>query len=233
MHMKRRNTLTSASPSQKPEYINLSRIKSEFGLTPRQVRCLGEPDETGPNPYYRSGPPVRLYLRQRVEQWIAEHQNEIEASQLRRHSAQKAVHTKRDAAKIEIARLVQDLKLGPIASRARVREEAVAFFLLHYGDFSGEVTEKGLCSFIRHNYTNYEEILSMVKGKVGAADLYENVKVYLCCRIITYYGLQVSPLYAAFGAEDVLNQIPERFHLPEGEDLQAAVGGMLGIEDPG
>lgn len=25
-----------------------------------------------------------------------------------------------------------------------------------YDDFNGEVTEKGLCSYIRHNYTNYE-----------------------------------------------------------------------------
>jgi hypothetical protein len=183
---------------------------------------------------------MKLYLRKRVEQWIAEHQNEITASQPRKQAAQKAVHTKRESAKAEIARLIRGLELEPIVSRARVRKEAAEFFLERYEDFNGEVTEKGLCSFIRHNYTNYEEILSVVKGKVGASDLYVNVKVYLCCRIVAHYGLDLNPLHAAFpgtarqgrcGERLPYNEIPERFLLPAGEDLEAAVARMLGIED--
>jgi hypothetical protein len=181
----------------KPEYLSQSRIKSEFGLTDTQIRSLGEPDTTRPNPHYRKGPPMKLYLQNRVEQWIAEHGSEITASQPRKQAAQKAVHTKRETARAEIARLVLSLKLEPIVSRARVRKE-VADFFERYEDFNGEVTEKALCSYIRHNYTNYEEILSVVKGKVGASDLYVNVKVYLCCRIIAHYGLDVNPLHTAF-----------------------------------
>ncbi len=156
---------------------------------------------------------------------------EIMASQPRKQAAQKAVHTKRGSAKVQIAKLVRSLELEPIVSRASVRKEAADFFFERYDDFNGEVTEKGLCSFIRHNYTNYEEILYMVKGKVGASDLYVNVKVYLCCRIIAHYGLDVNPLHAAFGERLPYNEIPERFLLPEGEDLEAAVARMLGIED--
>ena len=224
----------------KPEYLSQIRIKSEFGLTDTQIRALGEPDATRPNPHYRKGPPMKLYLRKRVEQWIAEHQSEIMASQPRKQAAQKAVHTKRESAKIEIAKLVRSLELEPIVSRARVRKEATDFFFERYEDFNGEVTEKGLCSFIRHNYTNYEEILSVVKGKVGASDLYVNVKVYLCCRIVAHYGLDLNPLHAAFpgtarqgrcGERLPYNEIPERFLLPEGEDLEAAVARMLGIEN--
>jgi hypothetical protein len=224
--------MTYTPLEQKSEYIAQSRIKDEFGLTARQVRSLGEPDATRRNPYYRSSPPVKLYLRQRVEQWIAEHQSEIAASQPRRQAANKAVHTKRESAKKEIAKLVGSLALAPIVSRARVQKEAAAFFLERYEDFSGEVTEKGLCSLLRHNYTNYEQILSAVKGKVGATELYQNVKVYLCCRIIAHYGLHVSPLRAAFGDEDGCQDRLERFKLAAGEDLQAAVARMLGIEDP-
>lgn len=215
----------------KPEYLSQSRIKSEFGLTDTQIRSLGEPDTTRPNPHYRSGPPMKLYLRKRVEEWIAEHQGEITASQPHKQAAQKAVHTKRESAKAEIAKLVGRLELDPIVSRARVRKEAAEFFLERYDDFNGEVTEKGLCSFIRHNYTNYEEILAVVRGKVGASDLYVNVKVYLCCRIIAHYELDVNPLHAAFGERLPCNEIPERFLLPKGEDLEAAVASMLGVED--
>ena len=223
--------MTSTTPQKKPEYLSYSRIKSEFGLTDTQIRSLGEPDTIRPNPHYRSGPPIKLYLRQRVEQWVAEHQSEITASQPRKQAAQKAVHTKRESAKVQIAKLVRSLKLEPIVSRASVRKEAAEFFLERYENFNGEVTEKGLCSFIRHNYTNYEEILSVVKGKVGASDLYVNMKVYLCCRIIAHYGLDVNPLHAAFGERLPYNEIPERFLLPEDEDLEAAVARMLGIED--
>ena len=72
----------------------------------------------------------------------------------------------------------------------------------------------------------------MVKGKVWASDLYENVKVYLCCRIIAHYGLEVNPLHAAFGERLSYDEIPERFLLPAGEDLEGTVARMLGIEDP-
>jgi hypothetical protein len=175
---------------------------------------------------------MKLYLQQRVEQWIAEHESEITASLSRKQAAQRSVRTKRESAKAEIAKLVRRLEFAPIISRARVRKEAAAFFLERYANFNGEVTEKGLCSFIRHNYTNYEEILSVVKGKVGASDLYENVKVYLCCRIIAHYGLEVNPLHAAFGERLSYDEIPERFLLPAGEDLEGTVARMLGIEDP-
>ncbi len=86
---------------------------------------------------------MKLYLQKRVEQWIAEHQGEITASQPRKQAAQKAVNTKRESAKAEIARLVRSLELEPIVSRASVRKEAVEFFRARYEDFNGEVTEKG------------------------------------------------------------------------------------------
>src|SRR6266487_4538805 len=58
----RRYSMTSTTPQKKPEYLSQSRIKSEFGLTDTQIRSLGEPDTTRPNPHYRSGPPMKLYL---------------------------------------------------------------------------------------------------------------------------------------------------------------------------
>jgi hypothetical protein len=175
---------------------------------------------------------MKLYLRQRVEQWIAGHQEEITQSQSRKQKAQKAVHTKREAAKAEIADLVRSLELDPIQSLSKVRKEAAHFFFQCYEDFDGEVTGKGLCSFIRHNYTNYEEILSAVKGKVGASELYENVKDYLCCRIIEHYGLEVNPRQAAFGDQLPHNLIPERFQKVKAKNLKRKVIRILGMEDP-
>jgi len=145
--------MTLTTPGKKPEYLSKTHLKREFGLTDGQIRSLGEPDKIQPNPHYRTGPPMQLGLRERVQQWIAEHQNDITASRPRRQAAQKAVHTKRVSAKAEIV------------SGARARQEAAEFFWERYVDFNGEVTEKGLCSYIRHNYTNHEEILSVIRGR--------------------------------------------------------------------
>jgi hypothetical protein len=48
--------------------ITPSRLKSERGWTDGLIKTyLGEPDDTAPNPNYRSGPRMRLYLLTRVE----------------------------------------------------------------------------------------------------------------------------------------------------------------------
>jgi hypothetical protein len=84
-----------------------------------------------------------------------------------------------------------------------------------YDDFSGNVTERALCSHLRHQYTNYEAILAETKGLVGAGALYVAVKVLLCCQIIRRYSLVLNPLTAAFGNRenvpaDYLTGEPER-----------------------
>lgn len=57
------------------------------------------------------------------------------------------------------------------------------------------------------------------------------MKVYLCCRIITHYRLDVNPLDAAFDSELPADALPEGFRLSEGDDLETAVAEMLGIDD--
>ena len=220
-------------PQQRKQYITKSTLKREFKLTDSLIKLLGEPDAARSNPHYKSGPPMQLYLRERIVQWVAEHHDLIESTASRRKAAQKAVETKRLSAREEIAALVRKLRMRPIPERARL-EQAVRYFLAdRYEDYDGEVTEKALCSYIRHNYTNYEEILEQVKGKVGAAELYENVKVYLCCRIIQKYQLDVDPLYDAFGEAIDFFGLPQRFkgYKDNIAGLEARVAQLIGIQD--
>lgn len=55
------------------DYITKSTVKEDYGLTDGMIKQLGEPDKTAPNPHYRSSAPMQLYLRSRVEQWVADH----------------------------------------------------------------------------------------------------------------------------------------------------------------
>lgn len=56
------------TPGKKPpEYITVGRLRGERCWTPAMIRdYLGEADRTARNPYYRTAPPMRLYLIKRV-----------------------------------------------------------------------------------------------------------------------------------------------------------------------
>lgn len=212
------------------QLVSKSGLKAEYGLTDAMVRELGAADATVPNPHYRKAAPMQLYRRDRVEKWIAEHGDLLEAAQPRKQAAARVVETKRARARAEVSTLVKSLRLRRIVDRAELEEMAIRFYYDRYADFAGELTEKGLCSFIRHNLTNYEDILDAVKGKVGAGELYEDVKVYLCCRIVREYGLTISPLGAAFGDLSLVGGPPKRY---QGTCLEARLARLLGLEARG
>lgn len=202
-----------------PELITKTQVREEYGLTEALLRRLGEPDALRPNPHYRSAAPMQLYRRDRVAAWVEENAALLESRQSARAAAARASATKRERARAEVAALVAELRMDPTPSRAKLRADAQSFLWGRYGHrgYDGEVTDRALCSHIRHRYTNYESILSVVKGKVGAGDLYAAVKLLLCCHIIARYGLEVCPEEAA--GFDV-----------EGEDPEAWARGVLGLK---
>ena len=51
-----------------PKYITPTGLRDKRYWTDKMIRdLLGEPDRTAPNPHYRSAPPMRLYLLDRVD----------------------------------------------------------------------------------------------------------------------------------------------------------------------
>ena len=81
------------------EYITKSTVKSDYGLTDSMLKELGEPDKIAPNPHYRSSPPMQLYLRERVENWVAENTERIEKVLKRRKPKAEKTETLLDVAK--------------------------------------------------------------------------------------------------------------------------------------
>lgn len=182
------------------DLVTKSALKADYGLTERLIGMIGPPDLTRPNPYYKCAAPMQLYQRERVEQWIAANQSLLAASGKRKVASQKAVATKEERARQEVAALVRDLQIEKVRKK-RLRREAAEYYRLRYEYWDGEVTERALCSFIRHNYTNYDQILAMIHGKVGAGKWYTAAKLLLCAEIIRVYRLDLDPVVAAFGAD--------------------------------
>jgi len=161
------------------KYVYRSTLSSEYGLTPSLIRKLGEPDEQRPNPHYRSGPPSSLYSIKRVEKFVAKHQVEIEAQKLkwgkRSDAAKKAAASKRNTL-IRAAKEIP-LKWKPLPKMyAQLESLANGHALERYGADAKDAGYNGVISTVRHEFTNYEEILAEFKGKVGTNEAYDEIR---------------------------------------------------------
>lgn len=216
---------TKSESPQPGDLITKSAIKDEYGLTERQIGCLGAPDLEKRNPRFRTkGAPMKLYSRARVEQWVRENAADIAATEVRKGSASKATWTKREATRRDLARHLQDLRMDPAPRRQDLVTETRQFIYERHGSIPEEVSEKAICSHLRHDYTNYDELLAAVEGRVGLGEFYAAVKLVFCCRIVKHYGLRINPLVAAFGS---VEEAPD--WLRRG-DPEAAAQKLLGTE---
>jgi hypothetical protein len=162
--------------------ITTSSLK-ERGWTDSLVkRFLPTPDKTSPNPYYRSGYPVRLYIVSRVEA--------VEASEAflatkdsttkRRSAGLKAAETKR-------AKLLEQVEAMEVQVSKQSDEAILKHAIRSYNEFKADIAiERGhsdwqcaslnsdpaflkriQVNFIRHRLTNYDGELEAVAGKTG------------------------------------------------------------------
>ena len=145
-------------------------LKKDYGLTDRLIKKLGKPNKFVKNPHYKSGPEAGLYSIKRVENFLKKHKIEIDLAKAARprriESACKAVETKTQIL-IDYAKTVQ-LIIKPLP---KTLEELQRIASRHasdrYGIDAREPGMSGIASTIRHEYTNYDEILRYFKGKVG------------------------------------------------------------------
>lgn len=175
------------------EMVSKTRIKSDYGLTETLIKRIGEPDEIRPNPHYKKGAPMLLYRRARVEQWIADNLPLLEQAQRRKALAMKAVETKRQDAQAMVDEALQSLKFEPVPDYDTLYAEVCSYVSARYaGDYSTPGAN-AIVSHIRHNYTNYHQLLLLIRGKVGNDDLYLQIKYTINKRIAAHYGYRYEP----------------------------------------
>lgn len=63
------------------QYIYKSTVRQEYGLTPKMIDELGQPDKTCENPYYSCGFEASLYLISRVEAWVEANKERLARAQ--------------------------------------------------------------------------------------------------------------------------------------------------------
>ncbi|MCZ7645911.1 MAG: hypothetical protein M5U26_11605 [Planctomycetota bacterium] len=171
----------AAATAYAPVHVYKITLKKEFGLTDTLIAKLGEPDKLVRNPHYKSGPPSQLYERRRVEEFIKANRAEVEkakqARARRKAAAEKAVKTKINAT-FGIVDQEGLRLLCPLPDAGSLWREAGSYYAMRYSDYQ-ETGFNGLCAFVRHNYTNYEEVLDLIRGRVGTRDAYSHIRLEL------------------------------------------------------
>lgn len=150
------------------------------------------------NPHYRMGPKMKLYLAKDVEKFMKTDifLNYQESRKNRVNAAIKNANKRRK----ENYRYIDDeisqitVKRVPLDELERLTIEAKVDWILwtrddFYGfdDLSDETLARWMINYIRHNLTNYDEILDNIKGKFGVEEAYIKYKKILMLKIKEVY----------------------------------------------
>jgi len=68
----------------KKDYVYKSTVRDVYGLTPSMIDELGPPDKFVPNRHNSNAPCASLYLKKRVEEWVATNQERVERVKVKR-----------------------------------------------------------------------------------------------------------------------------------------------------
>ena len=188
---------TKPEKPAEPEYISVTGIKLQYNVTDKFVKLLGEPDMEGENPHYKSAAPTKLYRRKRVADFVEKMKLEnpafMERMAKRQSKAAKAVETKKASMKALVAELVASLVIQPYDA-AKIPGLTMQQHYLHQIDIHGDCDDDsfepgfGACvAYIRHQLTDYEDVLERIRGRVGSQGAYETIKTTLNQMIETDY----------------------------------------------
>ncbi len=146
-----------------PEDAVKATLRKRFGLTRSLIAELGEPDLHTDNPNRRSGPPAGLYAVPRVEAFLRQHREALEAAEQqrgrRKAAAARGAETRhrRAVAKLQ----AEPLELTrPLPSRLRVMVERAGNFVAAQGEPDvGPVGPREVRETVAEVYTNYPQLL--------------------------------------------------------------------------
>lgn len=174
-------------------YITKTILEKEYHLTDKWISRLGGPDKVEVNPHYRSAAFMKLWRKDRVEEFLDANQAE--------YSKRLAVANKRRAIGIRIAEkkrqsLLEWARSTPIRLRPLEQEHLRHLCELRKverGAFESEVSVRDQINFIRHERSNYHGLLDCLKGQVGRYSAYYVLRRRVNDAICLHYGFDPTP----------------------------------------
>jgi hypothetical protein len=189
-------------------YITLSDLKKR-GWTDNIIQKMQlQPDKVVKNPCFSKAPPMKLFLISQVENCEKTEQFAalVDKSKRRKIGASKAVKTKTkklfafiDSVEIKV-QFVPEPLLTEKAIHAYNTWQNNRPSVINgnnegfYADINSDSSflDRIKSNYIRHNLTNYDEILEEIKGKTGITEVYPELKKRVQERIKEEWNRQKS-----------------------------------------
>jgi hypothetical protein len=155
---------------QSDEFVNWQTLRSVYALPCSWIEALGDPDVIEPHPYDPQRYKVR-YCRKRVEAFIDSRKQAYLRMLLERA---KTTGKNRQASELEQqiawAKTVK-INIEPLPALAQLRREAKASFQAGQNGNGKNfwMSDKALMAHIRHNKTNYHQLLAHLQKNVPGA----------------------------------------------------------------
>lgn len=185
----RRSTASEATPL----YFTKTDLKEMEWTESLIQKYLPEPDLLKTNPHYASGPKMKLYdvIRVAAIEIRGDFKNDFERSQKRRESAYKAVQTKFKNTMDYLENVKWQIRKKPYKRvvneairsynrwkdrQAILREDFFDSSQVADEDSDPEFLKRITRNYVRHELTNYDEVLGELRGRVGMEEAYEIIK---------------------------------------------------------
>jgi hypothetical protein len=176
-----------------------SELKDERGWTDTLIRkFVPTPDDTKPNPYSKNAAPMQLYCPERIKsiEQTPEFQERFAKSAARKSGAKKGVQTKTANLRQKVSREkigVPKFKMKKLIEKACDHYNALQSFYnsdLFASEHSPLIFLQRICvNYLRHELTQYDEVLDKMKGKVGCNDVYWDVRDKVLDKIAEQYPM--------------------------------------------
>jgi hypothetical protein len=181
------------------KYISKAGLKAR-GWTDSMIRrLLGDPDLTVRNPYYRKAPEMKLYLIERVNRIEgSDIFLELKEKSMKRREAMKKVAKMKES---ELLKYVDSIEIEVEKMEIeKIKKLAIENYNFHQGeidhienmifsekDLDNAFLSRIMVNYIRHNLTNYEDLLEELEGKVGKINAYIKLKNKILKKIAEVY----------------------------------------------
>lgn len=173
------------------EYYNQTNLTS-LGFNPKMIAEFLPDPILRPNPYYKSGPQMKLWKKDDVDAVVItpSFQERKSARKSRVDGAKKAVETKKEKIRVEVDKAINNISVIRIDPEDLVKNALDAKYAWYsyiasqrdepmdkeVYDAPEEVQQRWRVNYVRHNLTKYDSDLYNMSGKVGCHEEYIRYK---------------------------------------------------------
>lgn len=173
------------SAEEQSRMINLTGLK-ERGWTDSMIKKLLSDPMLFQNPQYRRAAPMKKWWLEEVEtvEQTKEFQRLFEKAQVRKTAGSIAAFKRKQTTLDQITEITNNLQVhiwpeNLLEQETFAAKEEMEMQKGHYSDVynvQDNVLNRWKVNFIRHNLTNYEDVLSSLYGVVGKQEAYKILK---------------------------------------------------------